>query len=229
MRFITEDDLRELYKSQSFSEYQLETGTRITPGARQFLLDRGIRILDGTEDMTYGTMRSDGVRVEKECCPSNDKGARTERLLSCKLKNVEARMLCTAQALLTTDMVMAGQVVELGRHLANIRQLVTDKLEQPVAPDILCKYCTGITQENIATYLDDCFSITDKHIALPKGKEIVLLNELRWVLREVALELEPVLTQEDPFKDTMDRMNRIINTISQMVCSCVGGDRCQKE
>ncbi|HYE69500.1 MAG TPA: hypothetical protein VEA58_12865, partial [Anaerovoracaceae bacterium] len=46
MKFITEDDLRELYKKEPFTAYAIEPGTRITPGARQFLADRQIYLPD---------------------------------------------------------------------------------------------------------------------------------------------------------------------------------------
>ena len=43
MKFITENDLRALYKAQPFSSYDPKEGERLTPGARQFLIDRGIK------------------------------------------------------------------------------------------------------------------------------------------------------------------------------------------
>lgn len=46
MKFITEDDLRDLYRKQPFMDYDLQPGERLTPGARQFLLDRGINLYD---------------------------------------------------------------------------------------------------------------------------------------------------------------------------------------
>lgn len=46
MKFITEEDLRDLYKKQPFMDYDLQPGERLTPGARQFLLDRGINLYD---------------------------------------------------------------------------------------------------------------------------------------------------------------------------------------
>ena len=46
MKFITEDELRALYKIQPFMDYDLQPGERLTPGARQFLLDRGINLYD---------------------------------------------------------------------------------------------------------------------------------------------------------------------------------------
>ncbi|MDR0884948.1 MAG: hypothetical protein LBN22_01050 [Clostridiales Family XIII bacterium] len=42
MKFITEDDLRDKYKKEPLSVYVPPDGTKLTPGARQFLIDRGI-------------------------------------------------------------------------------------------------------------------------------------------------------------------------------------------
>lgn len=46
MKYITEADLRSLYRTTPFTTYETEPGTRLTPGARQFLGDRGIRVPD---------------------------------------------------------------------------------------------------------------------------------------------------------------------------------------
>ena len=45
MKFITEENLRDLYKMQPFTDYDLQKGERLTPSARQFLIDRGIYML----------------------------------------------------------------------------------------------------------------------------------------------------------------------------------------
>lgn len=39
MKFITEDDLRDLYFKNPFTSYEIKDDTRLTPGARQFLID----------------------------------------------------------------------------------------------------------------------------------------------------------------------------------------------
>ena len=36
MRFLTEEDLRLLYRNSPFAEYRIYPGTRRTPGGRQF-------------------------------------------------------------------------------------------------------------------------------------------------------------------------------------------------
>lgn len=44
MKFITEEDLRARYQNEHFTSYRLEPGSRLTPGARQYLSDLGIRM-----------------------------------------------------------------------------------------------------------------------------------------------------------------------------------------
>ena len=66
MKFITETDLRDLYKIQPFTDYDLQEGERLTPGARQFLLDRGVDLYDrndpyadiGTGTSVVGSMQT---------------------------------------------------------------------------------------------------------------------------------------------------------------------------
>lgn len=46
MKFITEAELRDIYRIHPFTTYEAEPGSRLTPGARQFLSDRGIKSFD---------------------------------------------------------------------------------------------------------------------------------------------------------------------------------------
>ena len=46
MKFITEAELRDIYRIHPFTTYEAEPGSRLTPGARQFLADRGIKSFD---------------------------------------------------------------------------------------------------------------------------------------------------------------------------------------
>ncbi len=46
MKFITENDLRDLNRKEPFTTYELEPGARLTPGARQFLSDLRINMVD---------------------------------------------------------------------------------------------------------------------------------------------------------------------------------------
>ena len=66
MKFITEDELRFLYRKEPFTTYEPEPGTRLTPGARQFLLDRGIDMYD---EQKQGPIIRESL-TQEICCPS---------------------------------------------------------------------------------------------------------------------------------------------------------------
>ena len=46
MHFITEFELRDNYKKHPFTSFSLKPNTRLTPEAKQFLLDRKVKIID---------------------------------------------------------------------------------------------------------------------------------------------------------------------------------------
>jgi len=52
MKFVTESELRDIYRIHPFTTYEVEPGTRLTPGARQFLSDRGIKSSDDVANNT---------------------------------------------------------------------------------------------------------------------------------------------------------------------------------
>lgn len=49
MKFITEEYLRDLYRKEPFNTYKLEQGQRLTPGAAEYLSDKGIELSDDSK------------------------------------------------------------------------------------------------------------------------------------------------------------------------------------
>ncbi len=49
MKFITEEYLRDLYRKDPFDTYKLEQGQRLTPGAAEYLSDKGIKLNDDSK------------------------------------------------------------------------------------------------------------------------------------------------------------------------------------
>lgn len=71
MKFITESELRDIYRIHPFTTYEVEPGTKLTPGARQFLTDRGIKSLDDVANNTvvqghYYSESDDELRTAAE-------------------------------------------------------------------------------------------------------------------------------------------------------------------
>lgn len=225
MKFITEEDLRTIYKGKPFSSYEVETGTRLTPGARQFLQDRHIAVFsaDGT-----AMMEGDGIAVGGWNNRNRSNGNGTPDLLNKKrlaasLESTGAMFLQTASDLLEKDPVMAQKVLELGDAFHDIKKM--DE-EGRSFPPLACTPCSGINTDNFSSDLGDCFEITSFHIQIPKGKEILLLHRLRCALYEVHVVL---LETHCTNKEIPERVNQIINRLNQMICIAFGGDGCQRQ
>lgn len=234
MKFITEDDLRDLYKKEPFTTYEIESGTRLTPGARQFLADRGINMFDDGPFIKKFAVTSgeDTVKQQDAAKADNSKPEKDwrKKKLYCKMKSAEALFLLTGEEILSRDVFLAQSVITLGKQFAGIRNFAEGK---GVAETPCCRECSGINNGNFCKDIADCFEITEFHMQLEKGKEILNLNRLRSVLREI----EPAVMEcyEGNLSETViadeiiEKVNSIINTLSQMICAAVGGKECQRK
>lgn len=215
MKFITEEDLRDLYRKEPFTDYKAEEGSRLTPGARQFLADRGIRYMED------GTLIKINNKNIDQCQNETGKKANMEKKkLFYKIKSIETLFLATGEELLNGDTVLAHDILNLERQLSDIRSMLEGK---GTAENMTCNECTGIKTDNFSNDLEDCFEITQTHMETKNGRKIILLHRLRCELREIVL---TVLELCDD--DAVKKINQIINVLSQLICSVNGGKECQR-
>jgi ethanolamine utilization cobalamin adenosyltransferase len=207
MKFITEEDLRDLYRKEPFTAYALEPESRLTPGARQFLSDRGIN------------MQSDAPAARKDQAKPGRASEWEKKKLSCRMRSAEAMFLMAGEELLRGDAVLAQSVIDLGRRLSSMDCLS-------------CTECAGINEKNFSDSLEDCFEITEAHMQLKKGRDVILLHRLRCALRELEADVLEICDgraeENNMCRELTGKMNQIVNTLSQMICSAVGGKICQK-
>ncbi len=224
MKFITEEELRDLYRKEPFTNYEIEVGARLTPGARQFLSDRGIHM---SED---GPMQKKSNESSKQSSQQIERKNKLEkRKLFCRMKSMEALFLLTGEELLNGDVSLAHEVLALGRQLSTVKGLLEGK---GTAENLSCKECTGIKSENFCAELEDCFEITEVHMELKNGRKIIILHKLRCALREIipaVLDLYDGSSESELCKDAVGKVNQIINTLSQMICTVYGGKECQRK
>ena len=117
MKFITEEDLRDLYKKEPFMEYNLQEGERLTPGARQFLLDRGINLYDNDPFLNPGfkkTASSKGVETVKE---EFDKQFEAKKQLWA-LEGIKAQLECMESSI--ADMLNEQLAEEISADLNHV-------------------------------------------------------------------------------------------------------------
>ena len=220
MKFITEMELRDLYKTEPFATYVLEPDTKITPGARQFLADRRVALVQA--------QGSDGktLKIDEPSRTHGRENRCTLRLLR-KMECLESLFILTAAEISDTrDGALAEEIISLGKLFRNLRnperkQIITDKI-----------HFRGLTSEVIRTKaetLNQVLDISEFDLGLENGKEIALLNHLNSSLREV----EPVLwetywdeeKQVCPRQDLINEVNLIINILRIMIWEISGGRR----
>ena len=237
MKFLTEADLRVQYRISAFSEYLPEPGTRLTPGARQFLNDRGVKI-GGEENgrRTNGRGAEAGTHAVSEAAVCSAPGvasgpavdlapgigagptAHSAVYSQLALRSVRAMFLQAGADLMAENVLTAKEIFELERALAVV-EVAGENARDNAGSAVKCAACEGIGPENARELLEDCFEITGFHAQAERGKEIVRLHGLRCALRQ----LEPVLPEGQ-----RETAHRVINRLSQMICGAFGGKICQR-
>lgn len=125
MKFITEDDLRDLYKKEPFMDYDLQPGERLTPGARQFLLDRGINLYDDDPFLNTGFKKSTSSKSSDDC---EEKAAFDKQFAEKKHK-----------------WALAGLKAQLEEMESSLSGLLNEQQAQAVSSD-LCRVINTLSQ-----------------------------------------------------------------------------------
>lgn len=225
MKFITEMELRNVYRLEPFTSYMVEHGSRLTPEARQFLTDRQIAV-------SYGTLEQKQEQ-KQEPLPNPERQAKKQDWrrgkLRCQMQSVSALFLLTGQELLERDVLLAQKVLELSRLFSALQK---EEGGGTSTADLSFQGCTGITADILFEDAGDCFEVTEFHIQLDKGREIALLHRLRSALREIefaVLEAAEGSPQEKPEEPITLGINHMINALSSLICRTTGGRTCQRQ
>lgn len=224
MKFITEDDLRLVYRNKPFTTYGQRPGERLTPGGRQFLSDHGIGICEYEETGRKGEDGAGGgsaagagagnISGPGDIPVAQDSpafGITPE--IAAAIASAQALFLQAGSDLLDVDVLTAQEIFELERHLAGLLKEQADGGREWVS-------CSAITLANKSCCLEDCFEVTGFHAQSPRGRELVRLHRLRCGLRELAYILP---------EHKKESLYPIINRLSQMICLAFGGKTCQRK
>ncbi|RJG23530.1 cobalamin adenosyltransferase [Paenibacillus thiaminolyticus] len=221
MKFITEMELRNVYRIEPFTSYMVEHGSRLTPEARQFLTDRQITVSYSTQEQNQ--------EQKQEPLPNPERQAKKQDWrrgkLRCQMQSVSALFLLTGQELLERDVLLAQKVLELSRLFSALQGGTS-------TADLSFQGCTGITADVLFEDAGDCFEVTEFHIQLEKGRVIALLHRLRSALRELGfavLEAAEGSPQEKPEEPVIPGINYMINALSSFICRTTGGGTCQRQ
>ncbi len=214
MKFITEYDLRTQFNKRPFTNYRLEENVRLTPSARQFLIDQRIHIWDGEEGLA-DVLDKDGKDTPE-----------LAKLVN-YIEILEAEFLVVISQIMDQNLKISEQIMQLKNELSGIRlNLIDGKVDSVVSFDC----CPGINEENCCQDLDSCFEIKDFHIQLSNGKLLAQMNFLRAKMRLARIDCTNLFADFEDEKrriTVIESFNRIINKLSQLMCTAAGVQECR--
>lgn len=226
MKFITEDDLRTRYREAPFSEYPYQEGVRLTPGGRQFLVDRGVKIEEPQPQKSRHSRIKSGTQPAGTAAGSNGAVSGAADTASAQPETTEEQKARLALRTVAAVFLQAGvEIIAVNvltaQELFAMEQYLTALLngEEPREP-LDSQSCTGLNPDNFKCNIGSCFAVTGFHAQTERGIEIVKFHYLRCLLQEQ----EPWLSGS-----CKEGVNCMINRLSQMICRALGGTVCQRE
>jgi len=204
-------ELRDLYNKESFATFVLQQDVRITPGARQFLMDRKIKLIESPANN----------RKPKEKTVQGPDSLNTLRLPILLEKINSLFLLVAAEILHSGDTALAKKVMLLAKCFQKIQkaeqqQIVLEQLQ-----------FLGLAEE-IENQWED-IEITQTHLGLKNGREIAWLNYLRVSLQEAELAIREAYWDEQKQRcsrqDLIDGVNLVISLVDVIMKKCLGGTK----
>ena len=173
LKFITEEYLRELYRKEPFECFQIEQNQRLTPGGRQYLLDRKVRIENFDENKKETQVVLDKKNIYR-------------------LRSLEMEIYSLVSELLNKNIKVAAEILEIGKILKNVSDTLEGKCELlKLQEEISCSE----SQDPNESYLyfkngKYIFSLKKIIFELYLSKEIFLKNEdvvknIHWVIEKM--------------------------------------------
>lgn len=249
MRIFTEFELREQYRKNPFSTFNLPHVCRLTPAAEQFLSDKKIKVITGEQNSPVtscsestgqkclpGTGNNGYILPDGRGCrekPEHMTQLRGRELVDKRHSKIRLRgKLDSLQAQLidaVIELEMMGQK-QMARQLEEILELARAVLRAEVTGEELpeTKFM-GLDSAAIR----DMSHHPDKHLGvkhflpLPAhGRMMSRLNILRTAVRETELVAAEAFCREDcttKRRDIMETLNRMSSMIYIMMCRLLAG------
>ena len=238
MIYITEQNLRDLYAKQPFESFTLVEGERLTPGARQFLADRQISIvdpmdvkpsktakiqIDGSEEYTAEETPQETAAAAPEPEPKPEGGCNVEVVpgpcseqLRGRFCALQALFLKQATELYAQNQILANELFDMECSLCSIEAGSDLNILVP-GP------CSGMSAEELKCPHRECFHMTRAILLANHGAEAAVLHYLRGETYRFYYDNAQELTQSQKV-----HVAYLINLLSQMIHKTIGGTLCQK-
>ena len=177
MKFITEYDLRTLYNQKPLEKYELKENEKLTPGARQFLVDKGLIIYEKKEknfcnnsNNSIDSLNSVGKTETGKCLIKNNK-------LHNKIKLLQSEVLCIIDLINKKNINVANELLKAYKELGLILEFAENNKS-----DLKKTLINSVNNQSVD-------EITDLHLIANNSEYILRLNNLHWKIIELSDEI----------------------------------------
>ena len=220
-KFITEEHLKGIYKKEPFSSFELKINERLTPGGRQYLLDKKIIINDNL-NFKISCKSTDKPGV-KEKIESNIKEEKKEnenlkhQNLVYKFSSIESLFYKLASDIFVKDLELAQKVIDICRYIRNFREFLEGKTE---LININCKVEEKDQEEEV--------EISEIYIYIKNSSDLFAIRHLFYELKILkGLVVEVYENEKNTLEVTIKYIDVIIEMMSKIISETAGGMKCQ--
>lgn len=214
LKFITEQYLREIYKKTPFEIFKLEKEQRLTPGGRQFLVDKRIKVENKEEKEEIKKVKE--PKKEQVKFNKNINIIKVEEKINLKkskyvykIKSFESQLFSLVSENLEKNMPLAQKLLEVARSFRSLNKK------------------NSLKEEKIENIMLEDVEIHDIYI---HNKNAVEIFKLHSILYEMSFLEEEILESEidDDMKIFLQNLKYVKSKIFNIVVELLGGEQCQK-
>lgn len=207
LKFITEQYLREIYKKMPFEIFKLEKEQRLTPGGRQFLTDKRIKIESVEEVKSTKNDLKGKIETAKDKNKEKVVFIKKNKYFY-KIKSLESQLFSLVSENLDKNISLAQRLLEITRNFRNLNR--ENNLKEERKKDVI---------------LED-INIHDIYI---HNKNAVEIFKLHSILYEINYLEEDILEKDDNnegAKVFVQNLKYIKSEIFKIVVDLLGGEQC---
>ena len=218
LKFITEQYLREIYKKTPFEIFKLEKEQRLTPGGRQFLVDKRIKVenKEEKEEIKKEIEKVKEPKKEQVKFNKNINIIKEEEKINLKkskyvykIKSFESQLFSLVSENLEKNMPLAQKLLEVARSFRSLNKK------------------NSLKEEKIENIMLEDVEIHDIYI---HNKIAVGIFMLHSILYDMSFLEEEILESEidDDMKIFLQNLKYVKSKIFNIVVELLGGEQCQK-
>ncbi len=196
MKFITEEYLRKEFQKNSFDIFEIKTNERLTPGGRQYLLDKKIQIFVETEKQISSTKDTPPIQEKK-----------VSKKILYKLKFIEVFYSTLVIEIIEKNIRLAQRILDICKEISELRK----------------RYEFGNLSEKVEKNTEyeriDC-EIPDIYIHSKIGVE---LYKLKALLYDIFILKEMIFDEESTNKALIAEIETIEIHVEKIIQELLGG------